>query len=66
MFTFIVSTVVVLLLEDSRNNFLAFCTSVTVCVCASSGKFKNINYFLKNMSPRVGIIGGLVVYLAGL
>ena len=32
----VVSTVV-LLLEDSRNNFLAFCTSVTVCLRASSG-----------------------------
>jgi hypothetical protein len=49
-------------------SILYFCA----CLRASSGKLKNkkklktFNYFLKTMFPRVDVIGGLVVYLAGL
>ena len=39
-----------------------------MCLCVQWEilKTKKIKYFLKNHAPRVDVIGGLVVYLAGL
>ena len=39
---------------------------ICLCLRPCSGKLKTLNYFLKNHAPRVDVIGGLIVYLAGL
>ena len=54
----------VVLPEDSTDHYFQFCRMrVSLRSVGTKETSKNV---LKNMYPRVGVIGGLVVYLASL